>query len=129
MFRKVLHIMLAQLLFISTMGITVHKHYMHGELFDVSFFVEVAEDNSYGDCQKKCCVSTVQSYRLDVDFTVTETASMQDQVPLYVIPSLVVSPSVGSDFVVVCDSEIPHSGPLPILSSGDRCAQLSSYLC
>ncbi len=81
MLRKVSHIVLALLLFVTTTGLTFSKHYCHSKLVSVSLFKEAKSCCGPGSCS--CCHNESETYRLDEDFPVApaleipETASIE----------------------------------------------------
>jgi len=50
MIKKLTHIVLASLLLVTTMGLTVSKHYCHNSLVDVSFFSKAESCCDDGGC-------------------------------------------------------------------------------
>ena len=66
MLKKISHIILSFMLLVSTMGMTVSKHYCGGELVSVSLFQE-AESCCEMD---GCCQNESHFYQLKEDFSV-----------------------------------------------------------
>ncbi len=68
MLKSFIHIILAIVMLISTMGMTVSKHYCGGNLVSVSLF-ENADDSSccnMGDC----CHEETRTYQVKEDFSI-----------------------------------------------------------
>lgn len=66
MLSKVIHILVSLVLFASTTGLTVDKHYCGGDLVSVSF---LGHAKSCSDMDGSCCKQDTDTYRLTVDFT------------------------------------------------------------
>lgn len=80
--RKIGALALIGIFIISTIGITVYKHYCHSEGVSISYFSPVEHscanekkaDNSIEDCCHKapkksnCCSDEVESYKIDSDY-------------------------------------------------------------
>jgi hypothetical protein len=66
MFKKVSRVMLSMLLFISTAGLTVDKHYCGDHLVSVSFFRDA---KSCCGMDGDCCHQVTDTYKLTVDYT------------------------------------------------------------
>ncbi len=65
MVKKTIHILVIVLLLISTIGVTINKHYSDGELFSIALFGE-AESCCEGPCD--CCSDETEHYQINVDF-------------------------------------------------------------
>lgn len=74
MTKKAIHIVFSLLLIISTIGITVSKHYSNSELFSVAFWT-----NADSCCEIPCdCCSDETSYLyLDSDYLQTSTIEIK----------------------------------------------------
>lgn len=74
-FGKIIHLLVAFVLLVSTIGVVINKHYSGGKLFSTALFV-----HAKSCCEKSCCHSTpmkgcreeVEYFKLDVDFTVPD---------------------------------------------------------
>jgi hypothetical protein len=66
MFNKVSHVLLSLVLFISTTGLTIDKHYCGDNLVSVSLF---GDAKSCCDMDGGCCHQETDSYILTVDYT------------------------------------------------------------
>ncbi|MCF8229040.1 MAG: hypothetical protein K9G58_13315 [Bacteroidales bacterium] len=63
--KRTFSIGLAFLMVLSTIGITIHKHYSHGELYSVALFGN-ADPCCEMDCG--CCYEESETYRLTEEF-------------------------------------------------------------
>ena len=68
MIRRILHIIIALVLLITTMGLTVSKHYCKDNLVKVSIN---AEAESCCDMENGCCRNETKHYQLEEDFVST----------------------------------------------------------
>lgn len=66
MLKKISHIILSLVLLISTMGMTVSKHYCQGNLMSVSLFGQNKSACNMGNC----CHSETHVYQVKEDFSV-----------------------------------------------------------
>lgn len=67
MFKKISHILFAFLMMISTMGVTISKHYCGGNLQDVN--IASVADTCCND--GGCCSTEIEKYQLEVDFSIS----------------------------------------------------------
>ncbi len=65
MLRKISHIIIALLLLVTTMGLTIDKHYCGTRLVSVSILNEA---DSCCDMTNDCCHDDTDTYKLDVDY-------------------------------------------------------------
>lgn len=65
MIKRILHINLALLLLITTIGFTVSKHYCSGDLVKITIN---AEAESCCDMETGCCSNETKHYQLEEDF-------------------------------------------------------------
>ena len=87
--KKVLHILVASLLLISTSGVIINKHYSGGELFSASLFVEAESCCETSCCQhehKNNCSEESDFYKLIADFTLTEVQDHEQHFHLLINP-------------------------------------------
>jgi hypothetical protein len=84
MFRTISHIILSLILLISTMGLTIDKHYCGTRLVSVSIF---DEPESCCDMTGGCCHNDTETYKLSADYTVSQLNVDFTQAPLK-IPAL-----------------------------------------
>ena len=123
MLRKLAHIIAAIVILISTMGITVSKHYCGTRLVDVGINSEA--DRCCDDMgASKCCHNETKHYQVEDEFNyVVDVNSPQ---PLEFIAPLIfiVIPTITETFVEETFIEAPP--PLPL---GIRLSFIQSYLC
>ena len=82
---KIIHLFIACILLISTIGVVINKHYSGGELFSTALFVEAESC-----CASSCCHSLpmegcreeLEYYKLDVDFTVPDNSASLHSITL-----------------------------------------------
>jgi hypothetical protein len=65
MIKRILHIIIALFLLITTMGFTVSKHYCGGDLIKVTIN---AEAESCCDMEDGCCRNETKHYQLEEDY-------------------------------------------------------------
>ena len=68
MIKRILHIIIALFLLITTMGFTVSKHYCRGNLVKITIN---AEAESCCDMENGCCSNEAEHYQLEEDFVFT----------------------------------------------------------
>lgn len=68
MFRKIIYILFAMLLLISTMGFTVSKHYCGSRLISISINSE-AESCCGEKANSSCCHNETEFFQFDENFT------------------------------------------------------------
>ncbi len=66
MFKKISHIIIVLLLLVTTMGMTIDKHYCGTRLVSVSILNEVESCCDMGD---DCCHNDTETFKLKVDYT------------------------------------------------------------
>lgn len=69
MLRKISHISLSLLILVTTIGLTIDKHYCGTRLVSVSIF---SETESCCDMTSNCCHDNTDTYKLDVDYTLSQ---------------------------------------------------------
>ena len=69
MLRKISHIILSLILLVSTMGLTIEKHYCGTRLVSISI---LDEPDSCCDMTDGCCHNDTETYKLSVDYTVSQ---------------------------------------------------------
>lgn len=79
MLKRLLHIAMALLLMISITGLTIHKHYCHGELTGLSVFVDANHC-----CEASCthCKDVTVSNHLDVDLFSANVQAVPENIQL-----------------------------------------------
>ncbi len=70
MAKKALHIILVLVLNLALAGVVVHKHYSHGQLFDVAMYHHA---DSCCEVPCSCCDDEAQVYQLMPDFLKSHT--------------------------------------------------------
>ncbi|MFT4759157.1 MAG: hypothetical protein ACI9XO_003495 [Paraglaciecola sp.] len=95
MIAKILHILFAFLVLLSSIGITVKKHYCQNKLENVSFLptsscCKTAKHHackkSDTDCKKGCCSNELEYIHLDQDFQVQKVNAFSlDQIKIAAI--------------------------------------------
>ena len=73
MLKKISHIILSVLLLITTMGMTVSRHYCKGDLYSVSIS---GTDNASGCDMGNCCHDEIQNIKITNDFSVPSAVSI-----------------------------------------------------
>ena len=123
MLRKLAHIIAALLMLVSTMGVTVSKHYCGTRLVDVSINGEA--DSCCDDIgTSKCCHNETKHYQVEdefnfvVDITISQPIEFIAPIIFMVIPTLT-EPLVEETYV-----EVPPPLPMSI-----RLSFMQSYLC
>lgn len=74
---KIVHLLVACILLVSTVGVVVNKHYSGGELFSTAFFVEAESCCSSSCCHEKPmsgCAEEADYYRLIADYVIPENS-------------------------------------------------------
>ena len=72
MLRKTSHIIFSILLLLTTMGLTISKHYCGGNLVSTSVFVEA--DSCCNDSD--CCNNETEFFQLDEDFSLVSVSKV-----------------------------------------------------
>lgn len=101
MTKRIIHIIVSFVLLISTSGISISKHFMGSELFDISLFGDA--DNC---CDDTChqCQDEVQFFQLKVNFL----TSSQDSNPSLNIIDLSPIVFLLADFIDQVESNSDH---------------------
>jgi len=77
-FSRIIHLIVAIVLLVSTIGVVINKHYSGGELFSTALFVE-AESCCTSSCchsmQMEGCREEFEYLILDLDFTIPDNAA------------------------------------------------------
>jgi hypothetical protein len=100
-FGKIIHLFVATVLLISTIGVVINKHYSGDELFSTALFV-----HAKSCCESSCCHSKpmkgcheeVEYHKLDVDFTIPDKSASLNFVALDISLFLVNSKFTGNLF-------------------------------
>ena len=77
-FSKIIHLFVAFVLFVSTMGVVINKHYSGGELFSTALFVEAESCCSSSCCRSmpmEGCHEELEYHKLEVDFTIPDNST------------------------------------------------------
>ncbi len=74
MFKRISHIILSLLLLVSTMGMTVSKHYCGEKLVSVSLMEDGAENSCCN--MVNCCHSETQIFQLKEDFSIPSISNL-----------------------------------------------------
>lgn len=77
---KIIHLFIACVLLVSTIGVVINKHYSGDELFSTALFVEAESC-----CESSCCHSKpmkgcheeVEYHKLEVDFTIPDNSTSE----------------------------------------------------
>ena len=78
MLRKITHIIIVVLLLVTTMGMTIDKHYCGTRLVSVSILNEI---ESCCDITDDCCHNDSESYKLSVDYAYSQINTDFNPVP------------------------------------------------
>jgi hypothetical protein len=73
---KIIHLFIAFVLLVSTIGVVINKHYSHGELFSTALFVKAQSCCTSSCCHHKLaggCKEESDYYRLIVDYIIPES--------------------------------------------------------
>ena len=97
MLRKISHIILSVLLLVTTMGLTIDKHYCGSRLVSVSI---VNDTDTCCDQDDGCCKDVTDTYKLSADYTFSQANINFNLVPtilpvlsFFYISSLAIEPS------------------------------------
>ena len=124
MFKKTAHIILALLVFISTTGMTVSKHYCGDKL------ESIAIDSTTDSCceMPDCCHDETSFYKVNDDFSVP---ALDNQIQVSSIDLLftttflaIAFEIIAPDYVIFSLAESP-----PPLETDSVLALIQSYLC
>ena len=75
---KIIHLIVAFVLLVSTMGVVINKHYSGGELFSTALFVEAESCCSSSCCHSmpmEGCHEELEYHKLEVDFTIPDNSA------------------------------------------------------
>lgn len=75
---KVIHLFIACVLLVSTIGVVINKHYSGGELFSTALFVEAESCCASSCCHNlhmEGCREEVEYHKLVVDFTIPDNSA------------------------------------------------------
>lgn len=78
MLKKITHIIIVVLLLVTTMGMTIDKHYCGTRLVSVSILNEI---ESCCDITDDCCLNDSETYKLSVDYTYSQINTDFNQAP------------------------------------------------
>lgn len=84
-FGKLIHLFIAIVLLVSTIGVVINKHYSGGELFSTALFVHAKSCCESSCCHSKSmkgCHEEVEYHKLDVDFTIPDKSASLNFIPL-----------------------------------------------
>lgn len=123
MFRKIAHIISAFILLVSTMGLTVSKHYCCSRLVEVSINMEAKKCcDAVGTSD--CCHDETMHYQLDDEFTSYDHSPSIEVAELAIaFDSSLIDSQNETKFQDLCIETAPP--PLPL---GHRLACLQMYL-
>jgi len=69
--RKTIAISLIIILLVSTIGVTINKHYCGGKLADVSLFLEATCNCGDSEMSSDCCQLGSEHFQLDEDYSLS----------------------------------------------------------
>lgn len=78
MIRRATHIILSFLLLVSTIGLSVSKHYCDGKLISTSFFIDADSCCDSTDC----CKNETEVFQLHEAFSVSVDLYLQESAPI-----------------------------------------------
>ena len=78
MLKKISHIIIVLLLLVTTMGLTIDKHYCGTRLVSVGILNEA---ESCCDMDDDCCHNDTETFKLNVDYTYSQINTDFNQVP------------------------------------------------
>ncbi len=123
--RKIIHIILSLLLFISTTGVSFSMHYCKGKLVSASIITKAKTCcNGVG----KCCENKVIHYELENDYLEPLIVSNSKATSLYILLPILfainfsIEDKIEPKFTIFEDSSPP-----PLLLT--RLALLQTYIC
>ncbi len=109
MIKKASHIFLSMLLFLSTTGLAISKHFCGGELISTALYVEADSCCDSDDC----CNNETEVFQLNEDFSVSAALELPESVTidLFAFPLVVMNISIEgntlSDKFLIADSQSP----------------------
>lgn len=77
-FSKIIHLFVAFVLLVTTIGVVINKHYSGGELFSTALFVEAESCCASSCCHTfpmEGCREEFEYHILDLDFTIPDKAA------------------------------------------------------
>lgn len=75
---KIIHLIVAFVLLVSTIGVVINKHYSGGELFSTALFVDAESCCSSSCCHSmpmEGCHEELEYHKLEVDFTIPDNST------------------------------------------------------
>ncbi|GET28885.1 hypothetical protein SD074_10870 [Prolixibacter sp. SD074] len=130
MIRKTGHILTALILLASTIGVTINKHYSHGQLFDVAVYADAQSCCTAEHHDMDGCADTHEHYQVVNDFLASNfDTDFQAPVMNFVAPVMVVPAFELAVVLEVQTSFDTHQASLPLYDAGDRCALTQVFLC
>lgn len=78
MIRRATHIILSFLLLVSTIGLSVSKHYCNGKLISTSFFIDTDSCCDSNDC----CKNETEVFQLHEAFSVSVDLYLEESAPI-----------------------------------------------
>ncbi len=112
MLKRASHIVLILILMVSTTGIAISKHYMMGELFDISLIGE-ADHCCTIPCD--CCEDEFEFHKLEVEFIGPDVQVSFDEIPSLDLLVSTMFFEVETDLSVISDEiEFANNHPPPI---------------
>lgn len=76
MLEKVIHIVVALLLILTTAGFTVSKHYCNDNLVSVSIYGDAARCNHQN--HDSCCHNSINHFQVEDEFKIKQSSNLSD---------------------------------------------------
>ena len=129
--RKIIHLFVAFVLLVSTIGVVINKHYSGGELFSTALFVEAESCCSSSCCHSmpmEGCHEELEYHKLDVDFTIPDNSASLTSSTLD-ISLFLINPKFTSEFYSdVIQNNIAFRDIKPPPKIGDLTVLFHSFL-
>lgn len=124
MIKKAIHIVLSSILLISTIGVTVSKHYSGAQLYSVALFGE-ADSCCEGSCD--CCSDEISYYHLEGDYFQSSTIELQNPKvktstsEFFIVTSFFTESFKTMSARYICDTSPAYTSNLPAFLQVFRC--------
>lgn len=109
MIRKTSHIILSVLLFLSTIGFVVSKHFCGGKLISMSLYAEASPCCD----SNNCCNTETEVFQLDVDLSVVPALEVPESVAINLLAISIVVFNLIQDEVLPGDAFLLSDSPPP----------------
>lgn len=130
-FAKILNVILAMLLLLSTSGVTLHKHYCMGELENIAVFqkakscLEKLGIDKEGSCSMKCCEDVEEEFKVT---NLNKVVSNINLIPQWQILAIFTYLSVDFDLLAIFKTNTSYLNYKPPLIDEDISVLIQSFL-